>query len=252
MALSIGVPEQPGSIHSQTFNRQDAKIAKKGSMFSLRPWRLGGLSSDGYSRMNRPCPYKLIPSTHPYPTTKREAKYRSSLIKWYTVMWMLNDPKELMRKRTIAVSLPQTPAPKQGWLHLEDIATVELTSEDAAHPIEGALLPAAASGWRAAGPGQQTLRLVFDQPQRLRRIHLHFEEAASARTQEFVLRWSDDDGRSFREVVRQQWNFSPPATTEEVEDYHVELAGVTVLELTITPDISGGEARASLRQMSIA
>jgi hypothetical protein len=167
-------------------------------------------------------------------------------------MWMLNDPKELMRKRTIAVSLPQTPAPNQGWLHLEEIATVELTSEDAAHPIEEALLPGATSGWRAAGPGQQTLRLVFDQPQRLRRIRLHFEESAQARTQAFVLRWSTGGGHPLREVVRQQWNFSPPATTEEVEDYRVELSGVTALELTITPDISGGQARASLRQLGLA
>ena len=157
-----------------------------------------------------------------------------------------------MRKRILGVSLPQTPAPDQGWLHLEDIASVELTSEDAAHPIEAALLPVATSGWRAASPGEQTIRLVFDQPQRLRRIRLHFEETTRPRTQEFVLRWSGDGGHSFREIVRQQWNFSPPATTEEVEDFQVGLSGVTVLELTITPDISGGEARASLRQIDLA
>jgi hypothetical protein len=157
-----------------------------------------------------------------------------------------------MRKRILGVNLPHTPASNQGWLDLEDIATVELTSEDTAHPIEEALLPAATSGWRAGGSGPQTIRLVFDQPQRLKRIRLRFEETASARTQEFVLRWSDDGGRSLREIVRQQWNFSPPATTEEVEDYHVDLSGVTVLELVIVPDISGGEARASLRQMGLA
>lgn len=157
-----------------------------------------------------------------------------------------------MRKQVVSSSLPQTPASNQGWLYLEDIARVELTSEDAAHPIEAALLPAATSGWRAEQPGEQTIRFIFDQPQRLSRVRLHFEEPANARTQEFVLRWSPDGGRSLREVVRQQWNFSPPAATEEVEDYKVELSGVTVLELTITPDISGGEARASLRQMGLA
>jgi hypothetical protein len=157
-----------------------------------------------------------------------------------------------MRKHVLGVKLPQVSASDQGWLDLEDVATVELTSEDAEHPIEGALLRDATSGWRAASSGQQTIRLVFDQPQHLRRIRLHFEETAIARTQEFVLRWSDDCEHSFREIVRQQWNFSPPATVEEVEDYHVELSGVAVLELTIVPDISGGEARASLRQMSLA
>ena len=53
-----------------------------------------------------------------------------------------------MRKRILGVSLAQTPASDQGWLHLEEIATVELTSEDAAHPIEEALLPMATFHWR--------------------------------------------------------------------------------------------------------
>ena len=157
-----------------------------------------------------------------------------------------------MRKRMISSSPRPAPQLDQGWLHLEDIAVIELTSEDAAHPIEDAFLPGAAPGWRAKQPGEQTIRLIFDQPQRLRRIRLHFAESELARTQEFVLRWSPDGGRSFQEIVRQQWNFSPPATTEEIEDYDVELSGVKVLELNLIPDKSGGEARASLRQMALA
>jgi hypothetical protein len=51
--------------------------------------------------------------------------------------------------------------------------------------------------------------------------------------------------------VRQQYNFAPPAVTDEFEDYAVDLVGVTVLELTIVPDISGGDARASMRQARI-
>jgi hypothetical protein len=46
--------------------------------------------------------------------------------------------------------------------------------------------------------------LIFDQQQRLKRIALVFEETETPRTQEFVLRWSGDSGRSFREIVRQQ------------------------------------------------
>ena len=42
----------------------------------------------------------------------------------------------------------------------------------------------------------------------LKRIALVFEENDTRRTQEFVLRWSADGGQSFREIVRQQWNFS--------------------------------------------
>ena len=52
-------------------------------------------------------------------------------------------------------------------------------------------------------------------------------------------------------IVRQQWNFSPPKTIREVEEYRVELSDVTVLELVIVPDISGGAARASLRSLRL-
>ena len=44
------------------------------------------------------------------------------------------------------------------------MASVELTSEDDAFPIESALLGQVKQGWRAAGPGVQTIRLIFDQP----------------------------------------------------------------------------------------
>jgi hypothetical protein len=89
------------------------------------------------------------------------------------------------------------------------------------------------TGWRAANTGTQTIRLLFDHPQRLSRISLVFEETETARAQKFVLRCSPDGGRSFREIVRQQWNFSPPDTIREVEEYRVEISDVTVLELVI-------------------
>ena len=71
---------------------------------------------------------------------------------------------------------------------------------------------------------------------------MNFVEPETERTQEYVLRWSPDSGQSFREIVRQQWNFSPQGTTNETEDHHVELPAVTMLELRIIPDISGGNA----------
>ena len=157
-----------------------------------------------------------------------------------------------MRKRIIDQE-PQNVAPvDQGWLDLQGLAQVELTSEDAAYPIEAALLPSAGSGWRAAQAGEQTIRLLFDESQRVRRIQLLFQEDQQARTQEFVLRWSPEGGQSYREIVHQQYNFSPPGVTREFEDYTVDLAGVTALELRIIPDISGGDARASVAQLRIA
>ena len=158
-----------------------------------------------------------------------------------------------MQKRVTTSPAPKDLAiPDQDWLDMEQLAQVEVTSEDSAHPIEAALVPGRESGWRAAQPGEQTIRLIFDQPQRLTRMWLLFIEPDTARMHEFVLRWSSDGGRTFREILRQQWNFGPPETIREAEDYRVDLSGVTVLELTIIPDKSGGDARASLAQWRLA
>ena len=157
-----------------------------------------------------------------------------------------------MRKRIITPVQQETAPLDQDWLNMEGLAEVEITSEDSGHPIESALLPGRASGWRAAGPGKQTIRLLFANPQRLRRIRLNFVESRTERTQEYVLRWSPDGGQSYREIVRQQWNFSTQGATSETEDLHVELSAVTVLELSIIPDISGGNAFASLAHLRLA
>ena len=157
-----------------------------------------------------------------------------------------------MRKRIIAPVQKETASRDQEWLNVEELAEVEVASEDAAHPIESALLPGGATGWRAAGPGKQTIRLLFASPQKLRRIWLNFVETRIGRTQEYVLRWSPDGGKSFREIVRQQWNFSPEGATCQTEDHHVDLPAVTVLELSIIPDTSGGNALASLAQLRLA
>ncbi len=157
-----------------------------------------------------------------------------------------------MRKRIINQGAEGTQAADRNWLDLESLAQVEVSSEDAAHPIESALLPNTGSGWRAARPGKQTVRLLFDQPQEIRSIRLAFQENEQARTQEFVLRWPADRGQLYREIARQQYNFSPPGTTRELEEYTVELHGLTTLELIIVPDIGGGSAHASLAQLRLA
>lgn len=158
-----------------------------------------------------------------------------------------------MRKRMISPPPSRHLSPDEDWLDLERFTQIEVSSEESSHPVEGALLHGSESGWRAAHPGAQILRLIFDKPLRIRRIELVFVEAEITRTQEFVLRWSPDAGRSFREIVRQQWNFSPPETTVEVETYCVDLANVTILELVIVPDVRGGdEARASLAQFRLS
>jgi len=157
-----------------------------------------------------------------------------------------------MRKRIITRDTRDVAPPDQNWLDLENLAEAELTSEDASHPIESALRPGEGPGWRASESGQQTVRLLFDKPLRVRRIRLVFQEDEQARTHEFVLRWSSDGGQSYRDIVRQRYNFSSPHNTLEIEDYAVDLVGLTALELSIVPDISGGPARASVAQLCLA
>jgi hypothetical protein len=157
-----------------------------------------------------------------------------------------------MRKRLITPTPESIRTRGEGWLDVERAAVVEVTSEDKDYPVESAFVSGDAPGWRAAIPGSQTIRLVFDQPQRLKCISLVFEENETARTQEFVLRWSPDGGNSAKEIVRQRWNFSPPESIREVEEFQVALSSVTVLELVIKPDISGGVARASLKNLRLS
>lgn len=157
-----------------------------------------------------------------------------------------------MRKTFIPTGGQDAAVPDDAWLDLEQLAAVEVTSEDPRYPIEGALVRGGEPGWRAAGPGSQTIRLRFDAPQRVRRIWLHFAEPAAGRTQEFVLRWGTADGLPAREVVRQQWVFHPNGSTHETEDYRVDLSGVTVLELAISPDVGGGGGQASLAELRVA
>ena len=157
-----------------------------------------------------------------------------------------------MRKRLITPISRDRSQLDEGWLDLDREAVVEVTSEEKEYPVEAALVSGEMRGWRASDSGSQTIRLIFDEPQRLKRISLIFEETETERTQEFVLRWSPNGGRSFREIVRQQWNFSPPNTVREVEKFQVDLADVTVLELAIVPDISRGTARASLKSLRLS
>ena len=152
-----------------------------------------------------------------------------------------------MQKRIVPQAVSDRSA-EPGWLDMTSVS-VEITSEDPEHPIEHALL-GTGKGWRAGEPGVQRVRLLFDPPQDLRRIHVSFIEDAAERTQEFVLRWSSAESEP-REIVRQQWNFSPSGATHETEDYEVNLSGATWLELVIDPDRNRGGAYATLARLQL-
>jgi hypothetical protein len=76
-----------------------------------------------------------------------------------------------MRKRILETHLAKPRGESdQGWLDLEQIATVEVTSEDPRFPIESAFGPKRGPGWRASQKGERQIRIIFDQPMSL---HLH-------------------------------------------------------------------------------
>jgi hypothetical protein len=156
-----------------------------------------------------------------------------------------------MLKRIISDKLPESSPQPFNWIDLEALAEVELSSEDSDYPIEAALLSGVNQGWRASVPGQQTIRLVFKVPQHIHHIQLSFHESNASRTQEFLLQWSPEAG-ALREITRQQWNFCPEGSTTELEDYRVDLPGTGMIELIITPDISGQDSFASLSKLRIA
>jgi len=157
-----------------------------------------------------------------------------------------------MRKRVITEGIEKNSVTGEKWLDVVNLALAEVSSEDTEHPIESAVIPNTGPGWQAAGPGRQTIRLKFDEPQEVRKIHLVFQQDEHECTQEFVLRWSADNGKSYREIARQQYNFSPHGTTREIEDYAVDLNGLTTLEVIVNPDISGGSARAFIAELHLA
>jgi len=157
-----------------------------------------------------------------------------------------------MRKHIINATEPDPPRTSAEWLSLEEIARVEVSSEDPKYSIESAFKHGQSLGWRASQPGEHTIRLLFDEAKDIRRISLRFSEPEVDRTQQFTLRWADSQTGPFREIVRQQWNFNPRNSTTEVEDYKVDLHHVLALELTIDPDLGQNQAFAALTDWRLA
>ena len=78
-------------------------------------------------------------------------------------------------RKWLLIPTPQGIRPRDDcWLDLDRVASVEVTSEEKDYGIDSALVSGETKGWRAASPGSQTIRLIFDELQTLRRISLVF------------------------------------------------------------------------------
>jgi hypothetical protein len=70
---------------------------------------------------------------------------------------------ETMRKRIVGPNgtRMQRESDQNDWRNLEQIATVEVTSEHPGFPIESVFASNAGLGWRASQQGEQVIRIIF-------------------------------------------------------------------------------------------
>jgi hypothetical protein len=69
-----------------------------------------------------------------------------------------------MRKQIINDTEPNPPEISEEWLNLEEIARMEVSSEDPRYPIESAFKHTESLGWRAGQLGERTIRLLLMSP----------------------------------------------------------------------------------------
>jgi hypothetical protein len=153
-----------------------------------------------------------------------------------------------MRKTLLESTSREATKPKSNWLDLCQLCTAEISSEAPNHPLEHALQIDHEGGWRAAVPGKQLIKLTFDSPQHIHHVRLEFIETEVSRSQEFAL-FVTTSTEPRRDILRQQWSFSPDGSTSEVENYLVELQKVTSIELELDPGRHDSGVFASLQVM---
>ena len=159
-----------------------------------------------------------------------------------------------MMRKEILPRRPVESTSLEGEIPIADVAKVQVTSETADHPIDNAFDGSRGPGgtrWVAEEPGEQLVILVFDTPQTIRRISVEVEELAVSRTQELAVSASFDGGRTYRDLVRQEYHFSPPGTTFEKEVWSVVADAVTHLRVAIRPDKGGRVGRATLTSLAV-
>ncbi len=164
-----------------------------------------------------------------------------------------------MLRKQIIKPHPVTRDANTGEIEIAAVATVLVTSESPEHPIDHIFdddRGQSGTRWIAGELGEQTVILAFDAPQTIDQILLEVEEPEVPRTQELQLSLSCDalvlsflGGMEYRELLRQEFNFSPDGTTFERVKWTASAQGVTHLRLVIKPDKGGKPCRATLTSL---
>jgi hypothetical protein len=122
-------------------------------------------------------------------------------------------------------------------------ATLLYSSEQSAHPVEHLLdgrSGPGASRWISARPDMiEQIVVQFDQPRAISRLVYEVEEAERERTQEVRVEVSEDGGRTYRQILVQEYTFSPAGATYQREDQRFSLRQASHLRLTVVPNKNG-------------
>jgi F5/8 type C domain len=122
-------------------------------------------------------------------------------------------------------------------------ATISYSSENPAHPVQhlldGQSGPGATRWMSARSDPMEHVVLEFDRPQTISRLVYEVEEATRERTQEVRVEVSEDGARTYRQILVQEYNFSPRGATYQREEQRLDLDRVTHLRLTIVPNKNG-------------
>ena len=131
------------------------------------------------------------------------------------------------------------------WLDLDEVAVVTIVSG-------GRQMPRPSGIWSINAPGEQLIEIRFHEPTYVSHLRLVSSEIEQERTQEITVWASLNRGEQHRELLRQQFNFSPNGATEEIEEYSPRLAAVSAIQLRVVPSIDGRKAVARIGGVWVA
>jgi hypothetical protein len=147
-----------------------------------------------------------------------------------------------LRKRLLDAE-PTTSDGTDDEIDIVGCATIAYSSEDPAHPIEHAFDSRDGPGvtrWISARPDTvERIIVEFDEPQPISRLVYEVEEAVRERTQEVCVEVSEDGVRTYRQILIQEYNFSPRGATYQREELRFNLLRARRLRLTIVPNKNG-------------
>lgn len=147
-----------------------------------------------------------------------------------------------IRKRPLAADAPAN-AGATGEIDIAGCATIAYSSEQPDHPIEHLLdnnSGLGATRWISARPNTiEHILVEFDRPQAISRLVYEVEEAERERTQEVRVEVSEDGGRTYCQILVQEYNFSPGGATYQREEQRFNRRQVSHLRLTIVRNKNG-------------